>query len=35
MAAAYSTMLVGIAATGLFVFLLAARGQRDHGVGWL
>lgn len=35
MAAAYSTMLVGIAATGLFVFLLAARGRGDRGVGWL
>lgn len=33
MAAAYSTMLVGIAATGLFVLLLGARGRR--GVGWL
>jgi len=35
MAAAYSTMLVGIAALGLFVFLLAARGDRGRGMGWL
>lgn len=35
MAAAYSTMLVAIAATGLFVFLLAARGRGDRGIGWL
>jgi iron(III) transport system permease protein len=35
MAAAYSTMLVAIAAIGLFVFLLAARGRGDRALGWL
>ncbi len=35
MAAAYSTVLVGIAATGLFIFLIAARGRRDRVVGWV
>lgn len=35
LAAAYSTLLVGIAAIGLFIFLFAARGRRERAVGWI
>ncbi len=35
LAAAYSTLLVGIAAIGLFIFLFAARGRRERAFGWV
>lgn len=35
MAAAYATMLLGVAATGLLVFVLARGSQRERALGWL